>query len=486
MKLRAILSTIAVSALALGGVLVTATPAAAATVVVFTATPGPYGIGQTVTFTATIEYGAVAPTGDVVFRVQSGPNLATGTLHDGIATANFVLTDPITNVEAHYAGDANFEEGTSDHITFEADRAAAIVTLEDPGVIPYGDYFYLTANVTIVGGLTPTEPVSFFTQAGVLIGTAPVIDGQALLQVCAAVADDCSFDPPLGENSASVYATYPLTAQNIEGRSPTLTITIIKFVPFTVTVTATPSTVTQGAAVTIVATVTVPSIPGFVMPGSVLFQGGYFLNGQYVDNDLADVPLVNGVATIHTQVGPGTGQIHAPTTMIWGTVYPDDETRFDETGGHTAIVVLHALSLTVQQPTIVAGKPVDVRVELSRDPGVTDPLTELVVVKVDGVFACQTYVTPGEQSVSCPVPASMLASGSHLITAHYPGDDAHAPSDSEPITVVLAALTPGNNPPRLAATGSTVGIAALLPVLLLGVGALAVAAGRRRRSSRSS
>jgi hypothetical protein len=154
---------------------------------------GPAGLGQTVTFTATVTTnptgtGAGTPIGTVTFYdgdpTSGGQSLGTGTLNgSGVATfTDAALAAGAHTIFASYAGTPSFRASTGS-IGQTIDSAASI-TVSSSFSTPstYGQTVIFTATVTASPG-TPTGTVTFYdgdTLTGISLGTA-VLNGSTAI-----------------------------------------------------------------------------------------------------------------------------------------------------------------------------------------------------------------------------------------------------------------------------------------------------------------
>ncbi|WP_161495356.1 Ig-like domain repeat protein [Bradyrhizobium sacchari] len=148
------------------------------TTTALTSSPNPSGLGQSVTFTATVTAPSGTPTGMVTFK-DGGTTLGTGALAGGVATfSTSALAAGPHSIIAVYPGDANNAGSTSAALTQAVNQSAttaAVTSSQNPS--PAGQPVTFTATVSSGGG-TPTGTVTF-SDGGAVIGTATLAAGIA-------------------------------------------------------------------------------------------------------------------------------------------------------------------------------------------------------------------------------------------------------------------------------------------------------------------
>ncbi|WP_271582961.1 Ig-like domain repeat protein [Bradyrhizobium sp. CCBAU 45389] len=148
------------------------------TTTALTSSPNPSGLGQSVTFTATVTAPSGMPTGTVTFK-DGATTLGTGALAGGVATfSTSALAAGSHSITAVYPGDVNNAGSTSAALTQAVNQSAttAVVTSsQNPS--PAGQPVTFTATVSSGGG-TPTGTVTF-SDGGAAIGAATLAAGIA-------------------------------------------------------------------------------------------------------------------------------------------------------------------------------------------------------------------------------------------------------------------------------------------------------------------
>ena len=247
----------------------TVNQATSSTTVTTSGSPALYG--QPVTLTARVTAvgpGAGIPTGSVTF-LDGGNTLGTGPLAlDGSGQATLTLSDLFLGVHSlsvAYGGSADFAASVSGTLSQSVVIASTTTTLSstsNPSV--FGQPVTLTATVAPVlpAGGNPTGNVSFF-EAGVLLGTSPIVaGGQAQFFLAA---------PAMGGRAyTAVYAGSPDYGSST---SPVFT-QVVTAASTTTALTSSPSPSFYGQAVTFTATVA-PVAPSLATPtGTVTFSEG--------------------------------------------------------------------------------------------------------------------------------------------------------------------------------------------------------------------
>jgi len=142
-------------------------------------------IGETVTFTATVEYADGAASGSVVFK-KGGTTLATETLADGSASFS---TDALAvgdhTIKAKFTGDTGFENSRSDTIdqAIEPGETRTSLSVSD-ALVKEGQSQTFTAAVKSVAPASGTADGSVsFLDGSTVLGTVALVDGAASLAV---------------------------------------------------------------------------------------------------------------------------------------------------------------------------------------------------------------------------------------------------------------------------------------------------------------
>lgn len=411
---------------------ITVQVAKAASAPELTTSAGPFTVGDTVTFTATLSTAGSGPTGTVRF-MSNGVELGTGTISGGIATLAYRLESTSLPVTAAYAGDGNFLAGTSSAQTLTAALATPTVTMGMIGAHGLGEAFALVSTVGLPGGVTPTGSVEFRTATGTL-GTAPVVDGTASLVVCAGSAADCPTGIPLGRAEQSVLARYAATSISLTTESGTVDYALAKFSTVT-TLVVNPTTVQPNSGIQLTATVDATDYSP-APTGSVSFYGVESGGGEYF---LVNVPLVNGIATKIVTVGDGATELRWPAVGIRAHYQPD--ALFSSSTATTTVTVDRydvGMSLYASRPAV--STPTPIVITLDHEPGVSELYTGDLIVTADTGATCSVPAPFAGRVVSCDI--TWTTAGVHTVSATYGGDYFYEEATAGPTAIGFGTGTP--------------------------------------------
>ena len=358
--------------------------------ITLTSSLNPSTVNQSVTFTATVPSAA---TGTVTFSngstVLGTSNVSSGTASVSTSTLP-VGSDTIT---AAYSGNSTYAAGTATLVQ-TVDKTTPTVTVTTSGPSTYGQP--VTITTTLPPGTTGTVTV---TSGGTTLGTGTVTSGGTVTITTTTL--------PVG--SDPITATYSGDSNN-NPATGTTTQTVNKDTPVLPAPVATPSNPVVGTTVTI--SETVP--PG--VSGPVTFYNG--------STPIGTAPIVGGVATITTSTLPiGPNPITAST--------PGDANNNPATSPAVTVTVGKAvptIGLTSSSNPSTPGAPVTFTATVY--PGATAPVTFY-----DGSTVIGTG-TPNGAGVAT-LTTSVLSSGSHSITATYPGDANYSSATSAPLLQVV-------------------------------------------------
>ena len=365
----------------------------AAPVVTVTSSLNPSIVNQSVTFTATAPTGA---TGTITF-LDGATILGTGTLNGGITTLTtstlIVGSHPIT---ASYSGDANNSPSTSTPLNQIVNKATPVIP---PPVVSSSNpppNTPVTITETVPPGVTGTVT---FSNGTTPIGTAPIVGGVATITV-----------PSLPVGSDPITATTSGDANNNPATSSATIVTVTPGTPVLVAPIVSSNNPPPNTPVTI----TEP-IPSGVSGPVQFFDGGTLLG---------TAPIVNGQASLTVPSLPvGTNQVTvtAVDSFTNGTVTSPPT---QVTVAKAAITITLASSANPSAP----GQPVTFSATLHA--GASGLVTFL-----DGttVLGTGTINAGGVATFT----TSVLASGSHPITASYAGDSSYSAATSAVLTEVI-------------------------------------------------
>jgi hypothetical protein len=249
---------------------------------VVTSSMNPAGVGQPVTFTATVNSSLGAPPDGEIVTFKDGM-LILGTVPLSGGTASITTTwlaSAQHTIKATYAGDATFSTSTSSNLVQNIVRSSTSTALTgdvDPST--FGESVTFSATVSSGAG-TPTGTVTFKLGTTVL-GTAPLVGGTATFSTSALASGSRSLTAMYGGSSAFKPSSSPVWFQQVN-RAPTNT-----------TVITSPNPSLLGQTVTLTANVV--SGTGAAPVGTVTFKMGTI-------NILGVVNVINGVATLQTNI----------------------------------------------------------------------------------------------------------------------------------------------------------------------------------------
>ncbi len=376
-----------------------------ATLTTLTTSANPSVSGQSVTFNVTVTAvapGAGTPSGTVTFLDGAG-SLATVSLNgSGQATlttsALAVGTHPIT---VTYSGDANFNASATlaalNQIVNRSATATVLISNLNPSAFGQGVTFTATVSVVAPGAGTPSGTVTFFDGAAP-IGTAVVgVSGQA-----------ATTQASLGIGAHTITAQYSGDAGFASSTSLAVNQSVNK-AGISISLASIPASVLFGQSVTCVVTVN-SLIPGVGIPtGTITFRLG---------------TNVLGTATLDRQGGATLTKsvMLAPADYAYNISYDGDVTF--QSGSSAGGL------LTVQQ----AATSTTVTSSLNPSPfgqGVTFTATASAVAPGAGTpMGTMTFydgstplgVVPLDASGRADFTMSLLAIGTHSVTAQYSGD----------------------------------------------------------------
>jgi hypothetical protein len=185
-------------------------------------------LGQTITFTATIQPGAGnTATGAVIFMDNMSPLGFASVSNNSASFAVSTLTAGTHAITAQYSGDTNFSSSTSSAIPETVNQGTVTVTLAS-GLNPsvYGQAIPLSASVQPVGSTIPATGTVTFQEGATVLGVAPVANGAAQLTISSLLAAGMhGFTGRYSgdSNYQSLLSSYILENVNPAGTSTTVT-----------------------------------------------------------------------------------------------------------------------------------------------------------------------------------------------------------------------------------------------------------------------
>ncbi len=416
---------------------------------------GPKQLGQTVTFTGTVNKsssggGSLSGTvriclGGTDSACTGGTELGTDTINGSGAFSVAVTATPTslpagtnTSIRAYYLGSTNFGPSQSGTISVTINAAPTSTAFSiSAGPHNLGSSVTLTADVTSTGGggADITGTVTFrlggsSCATGTQIGSPVTLDGSDQAQLMTTAI-------PAGSNQ-TVRACY--SGNSDYGTSNnTATITVNQATP-TISLSANPTTVDAGEDV--VLTATISQTGSFVPTGSVVFKygGGNCTSATTLGTDTTG--SVSNQWTWTTHILPGGSQtIRA--------CYAGDS-NYASNNGTTSVTVNATgagISVASNPASPVYGASTTLTATLVESLPSADP-TGTVTLCWGGTLPDCSDV-PGSQKTTGTI-SSHVASGTLNITqlgtvvirAYWPGDSNFtAVSDSDAVTVVAAPTT---------------------------------------------
>jgi len=340
--------------------------------------------------------GTAPPSGKVTLTLDGNPySTASLTTASGTTSASFTVSVASAgghNLQAIYAGDANYSASTSATVTVTASKAGTVTTLvATPPTLTPGTPESFTAAIAAsnsVSGTTPafTGTVTFYDGATQL-GTATVSSNAATLS-------DVTLSSGVTHTITAVYS-----GDDTWGASTSNVLTLkAALLPVTVALAASPTTAAPGQVVTFTATVTPTTAPASSIEqnptGNVVFYNGTTI--------LAAVPLsaaASNTATaqlLFTTLPAGQNTI---TAAYLGDLY-------------YAAATSNAVTVTVQ--------------DFSITPSPSNPPSDLDIIKGESGQASFLFTGlggfNGQLRVTCAVPAGDDMTCTPSSTQITPGD----------------------------------------------------------------
>jgi hypothetical protein len=358
----------------------------------------PSGLGQSVTFGATvgpIAPGGGIPSGTVTFK-DGATTLGTVGLTNGVGTLSTTgLTLGSHSITAVYNSDTtNYTGSTAAPLTQVVENTSkTTLTVSSPTSI-YGQTVTLTATVAHGTGTgTPTGTVTFM-DGGTAVGTASLTNGAASLSVTTALAaGPHSFTAVYNGSSVFVSSTSAAVAHTVN-------------VAATSTALASSSNpAVYGQQVTLTATISVLTPGGGTPTGSVVFQDGTTVLGT--------AAISGRVATLRVSLAVGSHALSATFSSSTGN-YTGSLGTLTQTVNKAATTTTLTSSLN---PSVLGQSVTFTATVKASAPGSGMP-TGTVTFK-DGTTALATVTLSGGVAVFS---TSSLAVGTHSITAVYSSD----------------------------------------------------------------
>jgi phospholipase C len=405
--------------------------ASAVTTTSLSASPNPSTYGQPVTFTATVSSSSGTPTGKVKF-VHGSATLGTVTLSKGVASYTIeTLGAGTQSITAVYDGTAAYSGSTSAVWSQVVTQATSSVTLSSSlNPSAYGQSVTFTATVVPEFSGTPAGMVTFKNGTATL-GSATLASGVAVFTATTLSVATHSITAVYHGNAAYAGSTSAILSQ------------VVSHAASSVTLSSSLNPSSYGQSVTFTAII-VPQFTG-IPAGTVTFKNG--------NATLGTQTLVGGTATFTTNtLAVGKDSI---TALYHGSA--------DFTGSTSAVLsqvvnVGTAVALTSSLDPSPLGAFVTFSATVSSSSGTP---TGYVEFKDGNMSVGIATLENGVASFAI----SWLTSGTHSITALYPGNSNFSansaaltqtvnPASAPSYTLMAAALNPGWFAPGINSTSA--------------------------------
>jgi autotransporter-associated beta strand protein len=285
-----------------------------------TASPNPSGLGNNVTFTATVSAvspGIGTPTGTLTFAIDGTPQAPLNLVGAQAMFSTSILTAGNHTITATYSGDGNFNTSVSSALTQTVRAIASSVTVvASPNPSVFGQPVTLTAMVTPAAGQTggtPTGTVEF-DNLNVNLGSATLQGGVASLTVTS-----------LSHGTFDIVARYKGDSVFAPAASNTL-IQTVSPAPTTTALMASIASILQGTKVTFSVQVTASGQGAGAVTGNVVFMNGTTTIGQAnIFNSTATFTTSsflfgkNSITAVYSGLSNFAGSTSAPVVIEVGT-----------------------------------------------------------------------------------------------------------------------------------------------------------------------
>ena len=382
--------------------------------VVLTASPNPATVTTTVTLTVTATAANGTPTGTVTF-LDGTTILGTGNLNSsGVATfSTSQLTPGAHSLSVSYPGDTTTAAGTSNTVSETISQATTVTTLASSNAsATVGTSVSFTATISSSEPTSPTGTVQF-TEAGVLLGSAPLSNGTATVSL-----------PTLMPGPHQIVASYSGDTDDAASSSSAFAETILQIGTVTA-ISAAPSTASAGAVVQFTATINMVS--GAVADGAITGQVTFTDSGTTIGTGtvgssgtatFSSSTLSVGAHSIAASFGGNTNYAASSSSALTETVNATPTTTTLATSGNA-----------------LAGKPVILTATVTTGTGVPTG----VITFEDGGTSIGQATLNGQGIATLSI--SSLAAGGHSLVAIYGGDANYLTSSSMPQTEVISLAT---------------------------------------------
>jgi ELWxxDGT repeat protein len=404
-----------------------------------TVAPSTVTQGTPVTFTATVTTTSGPVTiGSVDFvdattLADLGPAPVNS---QGVATISPTLSTGLHQVIAYFSEGTTFSSSASLTATATVNPAGTVSTTltvqASPTTVHQGDALTVTATVTGANGTALSGGTVTFTSGGATLGSADIsVDSQGVGTASLSV-DTTSL--PVGTDS--VLAGYNGNGNGFSSSSNNTSITVEPApVGTTLTVTAAPTTITQGDQVTLTATITGDNGTALTGNGSVVFTVGGMTLGP--------VPVTIDAQGIGTASVQSTNLTQGDDTVV--ATYSNDSGDFVSSSGSTVVTVnpSHAVgTITTLTITPSTGLTQGDQATLTATVSTTDG-SSLTGGSVIFTFGSTTLgpvvVTINPQGVGiATIDTTLLPTGDDTVTATYSDSGTGFDSSSGDDTVTVS------------------------------------------------
>jgi Bacterial Ig-like domain (group 3) len=386
-------------------------PSKLATTTGLTASPTSLAPGGNTTLTATIN--PSVGTGTVKFYDNGTAIGSPVTVSGGTATYTYnSLSSGVHSLVAVYSGDVSYNLSSSLPLTLTVAKLTTTLALTTTSNTPtYGVPFTLTATTT---PSTATGTIAFY-DGNTNIGNKTLSSGIATLNVSTLK----------GGSHPNIYAFYLGDNTYQSSTSQNLTITVGKTTT-TAVLTSSSYTITQGTSTQLTCTLGANDATGTVT----------FYNISS-GNNLGSSAVSNGNATISTNNYDG------PNTIVYAK-YNGDSSYQAQTSNNIAISVnTKSTTLTINTSSSIVQYNSFITLTASLAYTGTDRIPTGTVTFKDGSTVLSTNtISTTTNPINTQLATSMLAVGTHSITATYNGDNNNGISVSAPVQVTVNRASP--------------------------------------------
>jgi hypothetical protein len=383
----------------------------------------PSVVGQTVTYTATVNAGSVVPGGTVDFKdgattICSAKPLAGSSPYTATCDQTYAATSAGHSITAVYSGDSGTLSSTSSAVSQVVNKAVTTTGLAssaNPSVVGQTVTFTATVSVTAPGAATPTGTVDFKDGSSTVCSARPLSGSAPFQATCQQTYNSAG----TGHSLTAVYS----------GGSTTAASTSTPAVSQTVNAAATTTTLSSG---------TNPSVFG----QSVTFNVTVSANAPGAGTPTGSVPVKEGSTTVcSVTLSGGSGScsssslsvathaltaVYAGTTNFGGsTSTPALNQGINKASTTTALASSANPSVTGQQITYTA-------TVAAVSPGAGTPTGTVAFTDNGSAITCAggSQTLNASRQATCSV-AYVASGGTHAhIAATYSGDGSFLTSTS--------------------------------------------------------